>query len=145
MRAHAREFRLVAMCRVLGVQRSGYYAWLRHGASTREREDQRLLGLIKHHWLASGTVYGYRKITLDLREAGERCSRHRVLRLMKAEGLRAQVGYGHKPRHRGGPVGVVTNVLNRNFAPPAPNTVWVTDITYIRTYERKLPHLTDTR
>ncbi len=44
---------------------------------------QRLLGLIKHHWLASGTVYGYRKITLDLREAGEHCSRHRVLRLMR--------------------------------------------------------------
>ncbi len=75
MRAHVREFRLVAMCRVLGVHRSGYYAWLRQGASAREREDQRLLGLIKHHWLASGTVYGYRKITLDLREAGERCSR----------------------------------------------------------------------
>ena len=87
----------------MGVQRSGYYAWLHHGASAREREDQRLLGLIKHHWLASGTVYGYRKITLDLREAGEHCSRHRVLRLMKAEGLRAQVGYGRKPRHRGGP------------------------------------------
>ena len=135
MRAHVREFRLVAMCRVLGVQRSGYYAWLRHGASAREREDQRLLGLIKHHWLASGTVYGYRKITLDLREAGERCSRHRVLRLMKAEGLRAQVGYGRKPRHRGGPVGLVTNVLNRDFTPEAPNKVWVTDITYIRTYE----------
>ncbi|WP_246194383.1 IS3 family transposase [Pseudoxanthomonas jiangsuensis] len=135
MRAHAREFRLVAMCRVLGVQRSGYYAWLRHGASAREREDQRLLGLIKHHWLASGTVYGYRKITLDLREAGEQCSRHRVLRLMRAEGLRAQVGYGRKPRHRGGPAGVVANVLNRDFGPQAPNKVWVTDITYIRTYE----------
>ena len=135
MRAHAREFRLVAMCRVLGVQRSGYYAWLRNGASVREREDQRLLSLIRHHWLASGGIYGYRKITLDLREAGERCSRHRVLRLMKAEGLHAQVGYGRKPRHRAGPVGVVTNVLNRDFTPEAPNTVWVTDITYIRTYE----------
>ena len=129
MRAHLREFRLVSMCRVLGVQRSGYYAWLRHGTSAREREDQRLLGLIKHHWLASGGVYGYRKITLDLREAGERCSRHRVLRLMKAEGLRAQVGYGSKPRHRGGSMGVVTNVLNRDFTPQAPNKVWVTDIT----------------
>ncbi len=75
------------------------------------------------------------KITLDLREAGETCSRHRVQRLMKAEGLRAQVGYGSKPRHRGGPVGAVDNVLNRDFAPDAPNKVWVTDITYIRTYE----------
>ena len=135
MRAHAREFRLVAMCRVLGVHRSGYYAWLRQGASARERDDQRLLGLIRHHWLASGAVYGYRKITLDLREAGEHCSRHRVRRLMKAEGLRAQVGYGGKPRHRGGPVGAVANVLNRDFTPHAPNKVWVTDITYIRTYE----------
>ncbi len=135
MRAHIREFRLVAMCRVLGVHRSGYYAWLRQGTSARERDDQRLLGLIRHHWLASGAVYGYRKITLDLREAGEHCSRHRVRRLMKAEGLRAQVGYGGKPRHRGGPVGAVANVLNRDFTPHAPNKVWVTDITYIRTYE----------
>ena len=135
MRAHTHEFRLIAMCRVLGVHRSGYYAWLRDGASTRGREDQRLLGLIKHHWLASGAVYGYRKITLDLRAAGETCSRHRVRRLMKVEGLRAQVGYGSKPRHRGGPVGVVGNVLNRDFAPDAPNKAWVTDITYIRTYE----------
>lgn len=54
---------------------------------------------------------------------------------MQAGGLRAQVGYGSKPRHRGGPVGLVANVLNRDFAPDAPNKVWVTDITYIRTYE----------
>lgn len=135
MRMHALEFRLCAMCRVLGVHRSGYYAWLRAPTSPRHREDQRLLGLAKHHWLASGGVYGYRKITLDLREAGETCSRHRVRRLMKAEGLCAQVGYGSKPRYRSGPVGVVDNVLNREFAPEAPNSVWVTDITYIRTYE----------
>ena len=135
MRDHAREFRLCAMCRVLGVHRSGYYAWLRQQVSAREREDERLLGRIKHFWLASGTVYGHRKITLDLREAGEVCSRHRVRRLMRREGLRAQVGYGSKPRFHGGPVGVVDNVLDRAFAPTAPNTVWVTDITYIRTYE----------
>ena len=56
MDAHAREFRLVAMCRVLGVHRSGYYAWLRGPASVREREDQRLLSLIKHHWLAAAST-----------------------------------------------------------------------------------------
>ena len=135
MRAHIHEFRLSAMCRVLGVHRSGYYAWQHQSVSAREREDQRLLGRIKHFWLASGGVYGHRKITLDLREAGEACSRHRVQRLMRREGLRAQIGYGRKPRYRGGPVGVVDNVLNRDFAPAAPNKVWVTDITYIRTYE----------
>jgi len=40
---------------------------------------------------------------------------------MQSEGLRAEVGYGSKPRYRGGPVGVVANVLNRDLAPDAPN------------------------
>ena len=53
MRAHLGKFRLCARCRVLGVHRSGYCAWLRHGPSAREREDQPLLGLIKHSWLAT--------------------------------------------------------------------------------------------
>lgn len=43
MRVHDREFRLCAMCRVLSVHRSGYYAWLREPISPRHREDQRLL------------------------------------------------------------------------------------------------------
>ena len=123
------------MCRVLRVHRSGYYAWLRKPDSNRAREDEHLLSQIKRHWLASGGVYGHRKLTVDLREAGESCSRHRVRRLMKADGLRAQVGYGSRPRHKGGPVGRVANVLDRAFSPEAPNKVWATDITYIRTYE----------
>ncbi len=106
MRAHLGEFHLHSMCRVLGVHRSGYYVWQRQTVGARKREDDRLLGLIKHSWLASGGVYGYRKVTVDLRESGETCSRHRVHRLMKGEGLRAEVGYGSKPRYRGGPVGV---------------------------------------
>lgn len=134
MHSQLNEFKLSTMCRVLRVHRSGYYAWQSQASSNRVRENERPLGLIKHHWLASGGVYGYRKITVDLRESGETCSRHRVHRLMKGEGLRAEVGYGSKPRYRGGPVGVVANVLNRAFAPDAPNKVWVTDITYIRTY-----------
>jgi len=92
MKCHVDQFGLAAMCRVLSVHRSGYYAWLRGPISPRERDDQRLLGLIKHSWLESGSVYGHRKITSDLRELGEACSRLRVARLMKNEGLRAMVG-----------------------------------------------------
>lgn len=54
--------------------------------SVRAKDDQRVLGLIKHSWLESGGVYGYRKIHDDLREAGEDCGRHRVARLMRLEG-----------------------------------------------------------
>lgn len=136
MKQHAIEFRLTSMCRVLGVHRSGYYAWLRTPLSRRGKDDQRLLGLIKHAYLESGCVYGYRKIHSDLRDLGERCSKHRVGRLMKLEGLRAQVGYGRRPRVAGGaPAQIAPNVLEQRFEVAAPNTHWVTDITYIRTHE----------
>lgn len=92
MAAHQQEFRVTTMSRVLKAPRSGFYAWLATPHSDRERDDQRVLGLIKHAWLESGAVYGYRKITKDLRELGETCGKHRVYRLMRAEGLRAQVG-----------------------------------------------------
>jgi putative transposase len=85
---HINEFRLIAMFRVLRVHRSGYAAWRRAPQGPPLREDGRLVGPTKHHWIGSGGVYGHRKLTVDLRETGEVCSRHRVLRLMKAEGLR---------------------------------------------------------
>jgi len=136
MQAHLDQFRVTSMCRVLGVQRSGFYAWQNRPHSERHYEDQRLLGMIKQAWLESGTVYGYRKVTDDLRDLGEQCGKHRVARLMKGEGLRAQVGYGRRPRPRGGRVSTVApNHLDRQFDVAAPNTHWVTDITYIRTHE----------
>ncbi|WP_159089853.1 IS3 family transposase, partial [Xanthomonas fragariae] len=136
MQAHCGEFRVCAMCRVLRVNRSGHYAWLCSPNSERAKEDERLLGLIKHHWLASGSVYGHRKITRDLRDLGERCSRHRVHRLMRTEGLRAQVGYGRKPRFHGGmQCKAAANLLDRQFDVTEPDTAWASDFTFIRTHE----------
>ena len=136
MRDHRDEFRVFSMCRVLKVNRSGYYAWLASPLSARAKEDRRLAGLIKHAWLESGGIYGYRKVHDDLRELGEVLGKHRVARLMKQEGLKAQVGCGRRPRYRSGrPSVVAPNRLDRQFTVPAPNTRWVTDITYIRTYE----------
>ena len=72
------------MCKVLQVHPSGFYAWQQTPVSKRAKDDQRVLGLIKQSWLESGTVYGYRKITCDLRELGEICDKHRVARLMRS-------------------------------------------------------------
>ena len=115
---------------------SGYYAWLRKPHSQRHHEDQRLLALVRPSWFESGRVYGYRKVHHDLRALGETCSRHRVARLMRSQGWRAQVGYRRRPGFYGGAAhNVVTNVLDRQFNVAAPNLAWITDITYIRTYE----------
>ena len=90
------------LCRLLEVHPSGYYAWLKHPRSAGTIVNQRLTGLIKQFWLQSGGVYGYRKIHCDLRDVGEQCGQNRVYRLMRAAGLRAQVGY-RRPGHRSGP------------------------------------------
>ena len=81
-------------------------------------------------------MYGYRKIHLDLREAGETCGKHRVARLMRGEGLQSQTGYRRRRGYYSGKPAVVSpNHLDRQFDVSAPNDAWVTDITYIRTYE----------
>lgn len=100
-------------------------------------EDQRIEGLIKQCWLESGAVYGYRKITHDLRDLGESCGKHRVARLMRQIGLKSLTGYGRRPGRYGGgcPANVSPNHLQREFDVSEPNKVWVTDITYIRTHE----------
>ncbi len=98
-----------------------------------------MLGLVKHSWLESGGIYGYRKIHNDLREVGEDCGRHRVARLMRRGGLRSQTGYRRGPGKYGGKSAVASpNLLKRQFYVVEPNRVWVTDITYIRTYEGRL-------
>lgn len=124
------------MCHILDIHRSGFYAWLKQPKSKRAIDDERLLGLIKHSWLESGCVYGYRKVQSDLCDLGETCSKNRVARLMHQEGLKAQVGYRKRRGMYGGqPALVAENILNREFSPSEPNQSWVTDITYIRTHE----------
>ncbi|MEM0514665.1 IS3 family transposase [Pseudoalteromonas sp. YIC-827] len=123
------------LCKMFDVHPSGYYAWNKQPQSKRAKANQRLTGLIKQFWLESGGVYGYRKVHSDLRDVGEKCGVNRVYRLMRDEGLKAQVGY-RKPRHRGGDSHIVVpNRLQRQFNPESPDESWVTDITHIRTHE----------
>src|SRR5215217_4586362 len=92
-RAECARSRVDAMCRILGVAPSGYYDWLKQPLSKRAQEDARLLKLISASFVASHGIYGAPRVFLDLREAGETCSKHRVARLMREHQLRALHGY----------------------------------------------------
>lgn len=136
IRAHQAEFGVRAMCRVLRVHFSGFYAWLKEPLSLRARYDVRQTELIRQAWSESGKVYGYRKLADDLRDQGEQVSENRVARLAGLAGIMAQVGYKRRPgKHGGKPAVVASNILDRQFEVDAPDRVWVTDITYIRTHE----------
>ena len=133
---HRPLFSVRAMCRCLCIQPSGFYAWLKTPLSKRAREDARQTELIRTAWKDSGKVYGYRKLHDDLLDQGETCCPNRVARLARLAGIKAQVGYKRRPgRYGGKPSVVVDNTLDRQFDVEAPDRVWVTDITYIRTLE----------
>lgn len=134
--AHVVQYPVRRLCSTLAVHPSGYYAWKQQPVSERSANDQRIGALITQCWEASGRIYGYRKIRNDLHDMGEACGKHRVARLMRLAGLRSHTGYGRRPgRYGGRPAVVAPNLLERQFAPTAPNKSWVTDITYIRTHE----------
>jgi len=129
------QYSVERLCRLLEVARSGYYAWLREPLSRRAQEDARLLRLIRASFAASHGVYGAPRVFLDLREAGETCSKHRVARLMRANNLRARSGYRTRFRPMAKPSRLAPNALAGNFNVSRPNKAWVTDITYIRTWQ----------
>ncbi len=135
IRANSTVWPVRWLCHLLEVHPSGYYAWRQRPRSARAKANEHITGLIKQFWLESGGVYGYRKIHGDLLEVGEQCGKNRVYRLMRAAGLRAQVGY-RRPRPRAGTVSVLApNRLQQRFEVTHPNKVWVSDITHIRTHE----------
>ena len=133
--AHRREYPVRTLCEVLEVAPSGYYEWLKHPLSNRAQEDARLLRLIRASFVASHGIYGAPRVFLDLREAGETCSKHRVERLMRENGLRALHGYRTRRVSVSKPSVLIPNQLKRQFTVSKPNVVWVTDITYIRTWQ----------
>ena len=80
---HRSEYPVAFMCRVLGVTSSGYYAWRSRGPSRRAQADRVLQRRIEEIHQASRGIYGSPKIHEQLRQEGIRCSRKRVIRLMR--------------------------------------------------------------
>jgi transposase InsO family protein len=137
MAAHEEEFKIERMCRVLGVGRSGYYAWRSRPASQRARANEILLEKIQAEYQASRATYGSPRIHATLQRQGVRCSRKRIARLMQLHQIRARTRKKRRPVTTQREAGAIPapNLLNQEFTASAPNQKWVTDITYIDTAE----------
>ena len=98
-------------------------------------DDQRLLALIRASYAASSGVYVAPRVFLDLREVGETCGRHRVARIMRINKIKAVRGYKASRVITGRPSIIAPNKLKREFTADRLDRVWVTDITYIRTWQ----------
>lgn len=132
---HRHQYPVRTMCQLLEVSHSGFYAWCVRPLSERTIDNQRLLGLIRASYAASHGVYGAPRIFLDMREIGETCSKNRVARIMKEHSIKALRGYKAPRIIRGRPSIIAPNTLDREFTVDLPDKAWVTDITYIRTWQ----------
>jgi transposase InsO family protein len=123
---------VAALCRLLNVSRSGYYA-----ARSRAREPKKVCVITPHLnavFADSGRSYGSRRLRIALAHRGLRLSRYRVRQLMRINHLQPvwKRKFIHTTNSQHG-LPVANNVLDRQFRPSAPNVAWVSDITYIRT------------
>jgi putative transposase len=122
------------MCRVLGVSRSGFHAWQQRPVSDRALADASLSERIAAIHRESRGTYGSRRVHAALRRQAIRVGRNRVERLMRARGLTGAV-----PRKRAKTtirlpgVRPAADLVGGDFAPSAPNQLWVADIKYIPT------------
>lgn len=131
------NYSVVRLCRVLEVSTSGFYAWQRHQASHRARVDAALSERIRSVHANSHCTYGAPRVHAELRAAGTSVGKKRVARLMRIAGLA-----GRRPkRFRRTTISSTDttaqplDLVRRDFNPSAPNRVWLSDITYVRTWE----------
>src|ERR1043166_6660810 len=126
--AHQAMFSIRAMCRVLEVSASGYYAWRRRMVSARKAEDEKLQQRIRtiHH--RSRQTYGAPRIHAELREEGTAVGRKRVARLMKKAGL---AGVSRRKwtvtTRRDRSARPAPDLVDRQFVADRPNALWVAD------------------
>jgi putative transposase len=122
------------MCRVLRVSRSGSYASQRRPESQRTRDDRRLTVLTREAHVTGRRAYGSPRIHRELVGQGIVIGRKRVIRLMKAEGIKGKVRRRFvRTTDSEHSLPTALNLLAREFNAERPNQRWVSDITYLRT------------
>ena len=133
--AHRDRFGVEPICHVLQVAPCTYYAAKTRPPSARAVRDEQLKVEIARVYKENFEVYGAEKIWRQLGREGIQVGRDRVARLMGALGIRGVVR--GKPRRTTipDPAGQrPADLVNRQFVAPAPNCLWVADLTYVPTW-----------
>lgn len=118
------------------ISRSGYYAWRKCRKSSRQKENERLIPIIRAAHKESRGAYGARRMAEEIEAHGSPCGRTKAGTLMKMAGVSAKQKRKYKvttdSKHD---FPVAPNLLNRQFKVKEQDKVYVSDITYIWTHE----------
>ena len=131
-----RRVSVSGMLKFLGVSRSGYHAWLHRVPSDTEKRRESVKEKIQDIYDDSKQNYGAPKITVELRKTGEVISERTVGTYMRQMGIRAQWCKPWTITTKDSNFSTeLQNILDEQFNPDRPNTVWCSDITYIWTID----------
>lgn len=133
---HRDKYSVKRMCQLLGVSRSGYYAWRQRPPSARKMANEELVRKIKAVHQESNETYGSPRVYHELRSLDVACSENRVAHLMRQHSICAkQSRRFRKTTQRDKKHLFAPNLLRSELSPARPNQLWVADITYIATGE----------
>ncbi|MFM8584300.1 MAG: IS3 family transposase [Planctomycetaceae bacterium] len=133
---HRQQWPIAVVCEVLGVSRSGFYAWRRRPPSAQAQRREALTQEIRAvHQQPHQDTYGAPRVHQELMARGHACNRKTVAKCMRIAGIRARTVQKFRVRTTDSnhPYPIAANLLDRNFSPSEKNQVWVADITYIPT------------
>jgi putative transposase len=136
MERETERYMIEFMSKELGISRSSYYAWQSRSKGKLWRENMYLSQRIRSIYEQKKQRYGSPRITAELRAEGFSCSKNRVARLMRKQGITARTKKRFRvttnSKHS---LPVVNNLVEMQFNPEKKNSLWTSDITYIRTRE----------
>jgi transposase InsO family protein len=133
---HREEFGVEPICAVIEFAASTYYAAKKRESNPSRRavRDEELLVDIRRVWTGIGrSLYGAKKVWKELQREGIEVARCTVERLMREHGMAGVVTRRRRPRTTipGDDRARPADLVDRDFRAPAPNQLWVTDITYV--------------
>ncbi len=133
------EFAIKTLCRVCEVSRAAYYAWAaaeEAGADEATWDEAILANRIHDIWARSRGRYGVPRVTAQLWRQGSGTNHKRVERIMAELGLHGACGRRKlRTTVRDPDAAPAPDLVQRHFAGPEPDTLWIGDLTYIPTDE----------
>lgn len=135
MKEKSDEFSIEKMAKVFEVSITGYYSYIKRKPSSRETENKYLIDMVTKTYYEGRSMYGSPRIHGRLKKLGVLCSRKKVAKLMKGQGLAAKMRKSWKKTTKQGKREAAKNLVCQEFKVKAPNHTWVSDITYIKTKE----------
>ena len=130
------EFTVLKLIKLANIKRSTYYYWIKNAnRADKYAEIKPIISSIFHEHKGR---YGYRRITLELRNRGYQINHKTIQSLMKELGLKSLVRMKKYRSYKGNVGKIASNILKRDFTATRPNEKWVTDITEFHLFGEKL-------